>query len=555
MNKLIALIFLLMCGIGFSQSPQNNLSGDIPTDYIRPGLLILHNKQGGEFDFNNFKFPSQFDEIKIRNQEFSYSMEFDGLTSTDIFNKINSGEKVSKEEREKAKENDSLYNYIFSKKEYSDIISKFTGEYMASVMEIENGQPNWEKLLERSRNSLTESQRNQLKNLSGGSLGDNAQNLLLDPILDRNYIMVITPYDRTESEDGLGSSVQVSIFRVELAEGNDIQSKKNAFFSKFGNNYDLVKDSEFPVTFLGSGVGYASTIEKQSIFYTLGLSKKRSKEIRTPEEREFDLNTRIIEQGIDIGIRYTDNWKPRAIVQKGMKIALGTKEGLRKDDLYISYERVIKKNGEISNEIRGYDRVKRVGNNDIDLTESDEIGELSKLYPDGGKRTKTAYISMRQPEVGLGTSVFYRNSVGFRLDQRLRFVLNSMIYIEGEFLGSNELIGGSDILFSAGIQKYINIGRKISLVPFAQYGTIFNTQEAEDAKNDSLEDGNANIAGFVGSRLAIKLSPKIQLIPEVSILVGELDTSDLLPSLKTKESYSDRFEDGPYFGFTLRWNN
>ena len=74
MKKLIALIFISMCEIGFSQSPQNNLSGDIPTDYIRPGLLILHNKQGGEFDFSNFKFPAQFDEIGIKNQEFSYSL-------------------------------------------------------------------------------------------------------------------------------------------------------------------------------------------------------------------------------------------------------------------------------------------------------------------------------------------------------------------------------------------------------------------------------------------------------------------------------------------------
>jgi hypothetical protein len=549
MKKLLFTVLSLSLGLTNAQNPEKNLSGDIPTDYIRPGLLILHNKQGGQFDFNNFKFPAQFDEIKIENQEFSYSFEFQGMTSADVLNKTLSGEKVSKEERQKAKENDSLYGVMLSK-EYSQIISKFTGQLMSSVMEIENGQPNWEKLFERSRNSLTESQRNQLKNLSGGSLGENAQNLLLDPILERNYIMVISPYGRTETEDGLTSGVTVAVFKVDLAEGTDIQAKKNVFFSKFGKNYGQVKDSEFPVTFLGLGVGTAQSFDKKSLLSMVGLGNNK-KNSRTPEEKEYDLNNAIIDQGIQIGMKFSDDWKPRAIVQDRMKVALGEKEGLRIDDLYISYERVKNEDGEVELVKKGYDRVKKVGKNNIDLTETETVGEPSKLYGDSGKRTKTGYVSMRQPELGLGISAFYRNSAGARVDYRTKVIPNTMVYLEGEFMGQNELLGGSDILVSLGVQKYLNLGRKIALIPFAQYGTILNSGELDE---DTSSTDEANVAGFVGSRLSIKFGTKIQLIPEVSILVGELDTSEVGYGIKLKESYSDKFGDGAYLGFTLRYN-
>jgi len=335
------------------------------------------------------------------------------------------------------------------------------------------------------------------------------------------------------------------VFKVELAEGNDIQAKKNVFFSKFGNNYGLVKDSEFPVTFLGSGVGSAQSFDKKSLLSLVGLGNSK-KNIRTPEEKEFDLNNAIIDQGIQIGMKFSDDWKPRAIVQDRMKVALGTKEGLKIDDLYISYERVKNEKGEVELVKKGYDRVKKVGDNDIDLTESEESGELSKLYGDAGKRTKTGYVSMRQPELGLGISAFYRNQPGVRLDYRTKVVPNSMFYIEAEFLGANEYISGSvDYLASIGLQKYLNIGRKISLVPFAQYGMILNSNDSESS--DSSTEGN--VVGMVGSRVALKFG-KIQIIPEISILVGELETPTSI-----LKSYSQRFEDSKsYVGFSLKYS-
>jgi hypothetical protein len=524
MKKLVAIILCLYFGVSNAQSPEKNLSGDVPTDYIRPGLLILHNKQGGEFDFNNFQFPAQFDEINIGTQEFTWSVPQD--TEMDSLAMVQMG------------------------KDYIRVIKKFTGEFMSSVMEIQGGKPNWEALNERARNSLTESQRNQLKNLSGGNIGDNAQRILLDPILERNYIMVISPYDKSETEDGLTSMVAVTIFKVDIAEGDDIQAKKNVFFSKFKDDYSQVEKSEFPVTVVGSGYGSAQSFDKKSLLSLVGLGNSK-KNIRTPEEKEFDLNNAIIDQGIQIGMKFLDDWKPRAIVQDQMKIALGTKEGLKIDDLYISYERVKNENGDVELVSKGYDRVKKVGKNDIDLTESDESGEPSKLYGDSGKRTKTGYVSMRQPELGLGVSGFYRNSAGARIDYRTKVIPNLMVYFEGEFMGQNELLGGSDILVSVGVQKYLNLGRKISLIPFAQYGTIRNSGELDE---DSSSTDETNVAGFVGSRLSIKLGTKIQLVPEISILVAELDTADLGYGIKLKESYSDKFGDGAFFGIAFRYN-
>jgi len=40
MKKLIAFIIILKCCVGLSLSPQNNLSAEIPTNYILPGSYV-----------------------------------------------------------------------------------------------------------------------------------------------------------------------------------------------------------------------------------------------------------------------------------------------------------------------------------------------------------------------------------------------------------------------------------------------------------------------------------------------------------------------------------
>lgn len=534
MKKITAIILCLSFGITFAQNPEKNLSGEISTDYVRPGLLILNGRfnNGTDFDFENVSFPNQFDRIEIDNPYFDLGLSYD--------------------EKEKYKTNE-----VQTIKQIEQTIKKqFSGKFISSMLSIKNGQPDWEKLFERSRNSLTESQRNQLKNLFGSSLGDNAQNLLLDPILDNNYILVVSPSNfQSSNEKGISysSDVVYSVFKIEVGEGVDLQAKKNTFMSKFNDDFSKVSSSEFPVTYILSGRSkWPSVSQSEASNSTLGklASKALKSETKTPEELRKDLDDAIVAESILRSSMKIEAFKPRSIIQDGLMFTLGSKENLKIDDRYFSYERIKDENGNIELKRRGIDRVKKVGNNSLDLTETDQSGEMSVLYGDGGRKTRTGYISMAQPDRGFGVSAFIRNNPGVRFDYRTKVVPNLMVFVDAEFVqgdiynifGSLAYPNATGTVTSVGLQKYFNLGRKISLVPFASYGMPlgFVDQNGNEIPEENQPSGDIIMAG---ARLALKFGPSIQLIPEYTLNIAETF------------NYSGLFEDKTsYLGFSLRYN-
>ena len=126
----------------------------------------------------------------------------------------------------------------------------------------------------------------------------------------------------------------------------------------------------------------------------------------------------------------------------------------------------------------GRDRVKKVGNNEIDLIANpDAKGERTQLYADGGRSSKVGMVSMFKPEVGIGVQAGVKifgdiGAVPFaRVDYRTKLVPNTFVYAEGEF--HSDLITAygpaTATLTSAGLKKTFNLGRMLALSGWAQY--------------------------------------------------------------------------------------
>ena len=125
-----------------------------------------------------------------------------------------------------------------------------------------------------------------------------------------------------------------------------------------------------------------------------------------------------------------------------MMIDLIKKEGLNVDDVFISYREEEDEEGNISYKKMGVDRVKKVGNNDIDLIANPEAkGERTQLYGDGGRVSRAGYIALGKKEqaigisggVHLGGDAVPYFKVDYRLGQFTN-IPNLFLFVEGEFL-------------------------------------------------------------------------------------------------------------------------
>jgi len=504
MNKINLLIVVLITFNLSAQDPNSNLQLNTSGDYIRPGVSVMQinfNNSPTEFDSAKIPFPARFDEISFQNK-FTIDLDIDGETDYD-------------------KDKD------FAKK-ITDFVNKnISGQFISSFLGIEEGNPNWELLGRRANNSLTESQRSEISTLSS-NLSVSTQNLLLDALIDNNYIIVIMPtgFGKIETPEELKTDFNtyrqtalVAVFKIDIADGSNIQAKKNLFMTNYSSDFSQVKSSSFPTELI-------------YVDYVSGFANDQEYDGVKPSYEEIVTAASIttLDDALNGSSRKVDAFKPRSNVYNNKQIRLGTKEGLRVGDRYFSYQRELNSNGQVTLKRKGVDRVKYVGNNSINIVNASEedleLIERSKLMLDSGKPTRTGYLSVYQPDLKLGLSVFQRLNPGIRFDARLDFIaVGFQAFLEVEIEESNTTLYTYDDYntyayenASAGIgyfgfQYYLGLSRTIDLVPFASFG--IPSWSDEEGETIEIEGSIFNI----GLRAPLKLSPSLQLIPEVTYLV------------------------------------
>ena len=338
--------------------------------------------------------------------------------------------------------------------------------------------------------------------MSGG-LDDNAKSLLIEPLVENNYIVVISPTNITTSTDDNGntmyaSTVATSVYKVYIGEYEDengvavdAQGQINQFYSNYGSDFGKVAESTFPVQKIFSSVSKVPAAGYDAAAVASINEANKGKIIAIPA---VEFNTSILNTAIKEASKGVEDFQTRAKVEEKMLIALGSKEGLKVDDRFFSYEK--QRDPETRKMIlvrKGIDRVKKVGNTDVDLVANPEAQvERTKLYGDGGKKTRTGYIAMEAPDYGVGISGFYRANPGVRIDYRAgKFVgiPNLFVYVDAEFTqlstdNEDEYYVATDgsaltgdltgVVAAVGLQKNFNLGRMFALAPFAQYAVFAN---------------------------------------------------------------------------------
>ena len=538
MKKSILLIAtIVFSGFGIYAQTQNTAGGgEVSSDFLRPGVVITTMNFSGvsPIDLSSTVKPNKFDNFTVSSNSGSLSFSYSDFDS-DTYDK-----------------------------EVAAYVASISGQANAQFYYIENGQMNESKVLERSKNSMTEAQRDVLKNLSGG-LDDNAKSLLIEPLVENNYIVVISPTNITTSTDDNGntmyaSTVATSVYKVYIGEYEDenevavdAQGQINQFYANYGSDFGKVAESTFPVQKIFSSVSKVPAAGYDAAAVASINEANKGKIIAIPA---VEFNTSILNTAIKEASKGVEDFQTRAKVEEKMLIALGSKEGLKVDDRFFSYEK--QRDPETRKMIlvrKGIDRVKKVGNTDVDLVANPEAQvERTKLYGDGGKKTRTGYIAMEAPDYGVGISGFYRANPGVRADYRVgKFVgvPNLFVYAEAEFIQIDEF-GGVEIdplsgyIAAAGIQKNFNLGRMFALAPFAQYAVTASI--VDEAGNESEVLANYAAGGL---RVIIKLGPSIQLMPEVTYMY---DLDDAVEGLVGVDVTPTIYEDELYIGGSLRFN-
>ena len=538
MKKSILLIAtIVFSGFGIYAQTQNTAGGgEVSSDFLRPGVVITTMNFSGvsPIDLGAADKPQKFDNFAVSTDSGSLSFSYSDFDS-DTYDK-----------------------------EVAAYVASISGQANAQFFYIENGQMNESKVLDRSKNSMTEAQRDVLKNLSGG-LDDNAKSLLIEPLVENNYVMVISPTNITTSTDDNGntmytSTVATSVYKVYIGEYEDengvavdAQGQINQFYSNYGSDFGKVAGSTFPVQKIFSSVSKVPAVGYDAAAVASINAANKGKIIAIPA---VEFNTSLLNTAIKEASKGVEDFQTRAKVEEKMLIALGSKEGLKVDDRFFSYEK--QRDPETRKMIlvrKGIDRVKKVGNTDVDLVANPEAQvERTKLYGDGGKKTRTGYIAMEAPDYGVGISGFYRANPGVRADYRVgKFVgvPNLFVYAEAEFIQIDEF-GGVEIdplsgyIAAAGIQKNFNLGRMFALAPFAQYAVTASI--VDEAGNESEILANYAAGGL---RVIIKLGPSIQLMPEVTYMYDLDDATEALVGADITPTIYDK---DLYIGGSLRFN-
>ena len=553
MKKSILLIAtIVFSGFGIYAQTQNTAGGgEVSSDFLRPGVVITTMNFSGvsPIDLGAADKPQKFDNFAVSTDSGSLSFSYSDFDS-DTYDK-----------------------------EVAAYVASISGQANAQFFYIENGQMNDENVLNRSKNSMTEAQRDVLKNLSGG-LDDNAKSLLIEPLVENNYIMVVSPTNISTSTDDNGntmysSNVATSVYKVYIGEYEDengvaidATGQINQWYANYGSDFGKVAGSTFPVQKIFSSVSKVPAVGYDAAAVASINEANKGKIIAIPA---VEFNTSVLNTAVKEASKGVEEFQTRAKVEEKMLIALGSKEGLKVDDRFFSYEK--QKDPETRKMIlvrKGIDRVKKVGNTDVDLVANPEAQvERTKLYGDGGKKTRTGYIAMEAPEFGVGISGFYRSNPGLRIDYRVgKFVgiPNLFIYVDAEFVqyagDEDEPFIGTDpdtgllvglsgdlngAIASVGLQKNFNLGRMFALAPFAQYAAYATVVDENGTDAEIPADYAAG-----GLRVIIKLGPSIQLMPEVTYMYSLGDAVEDLVGLDT--NLPAAYEDDLYIGGALRFN-
>ena len=229
------------------------------------------------------------------------------------------------------------------------------------VFAINDGSPDYSNMMLRAANTMTEKQRAGFVATMQG-LENQAKNQLIMPLLDATYIVVLSPHslssDVGKNTEGYQTDLSWAVFKVDLALGMNISSSVNMFEEKFDGKWNDVKSAEFPVKLIASGATTASSI--QSTKDVLGTNKSMS-------ELRSQLDLLVPATALAAAQKDVQEFLPRTLLLNDMKIALGSKEGLSIDDRYWSYQLMEDENGKTELKRMGRDRVKSVGNNNVDL--------------------------------------------------------------------------------------------------------------------------------------------------------------------------------------------
>ena len=434
--------FYVLIFLSLSIEAQEKFS----SDYVRPGVAFISVNLDDGFELDN------------ANQDNFKAFDLYSQLSTNLALSLGSSKKFH-----------TTDDYI---KGVSQAVASVNGNIWNEVFAIENGQPNYESLMQRAANSMTENQRAGFVNAFQG-LETTAKNQLVMPILSTTYVIAVSSAnlssDVGKNLEGYSADVVWSVYKLKLANGINIQSDLAMFDQKFGSDYSAVSASQFPIELVASGSSTALSV--QSTKDPLGTNVSM-------DQLRQNLDQAVFAIAVAGAQKEVTDFLPKTRLLADMKISLGSKEGLKIDDRYWSYQVIEDMDGNQELKRMGRDRVKKVGNNEIDLIANpDAKGERTQLYADGGRSSKVGMVSMFKPEVGIGVQAGVKifgdiGAVPFaRVDYRTKVVPNTFVYAEGEF--HSDLITAygpaTATLTSAGLKKTFNLGRMLALSGWAQY--------------------------------------------------------------------------------------
>ncbi len=397
------------------------------------------------------------------------------------------------------------------------IAKQYAGKMVASIF-LADGKWQFDSLYEKARESLTENQRSGLAATVQGTKTE-AENRLMSKVTDNNYMIVISP-----SENGPKGALY-SVFKVNIGEGNSEFERYNAFLNMYNYPEDrpeAVSSGDYSVELLAYGLLRKPTKERKGLLGdALGSATDMAgayADAASAEESLADLAVRKAQSKV-AGLR------EKALILDGMMMALGTKEGLKVDDVFISYRELEDEEGNISYQKMGLDRVKKVGNNDVDLIANPEAkGERSQLYGDGGRKSRAGYVALGKKELAIGVSggVHLAGDAVpyFKIDYRLGSFINvpnTFLIVEGEFLTAVPLLGSEYDLtnVNVGLQKTINFGRKFNMSVFATYAA--QTEVVIPGSSETVDLDYLGISAPIkaGVSFAVKFG-SLQITPHVS---------------------------------------
>lgn len=499
MKKLLSIIIVIfMVSISYG---QRKITGEISSNNMKPNVAFIEASFNGKSNTGlpNTTYASDFYIQSIDDSKAALGIDFNPKAKYDKGNKDFEAAATA-------------------------VAKQYAGKMIASIVLNDEGKFDIAGLYEKARESLTEDQRAGFSATVQGT-ASTAQNRLLSKVADKNYMVIIS-----RSEDGPTGALY-SVFKVNIGLGNSAYDRFNSFrnmYAKIEEPKEAVTTGDYSVELVAYGMVRKPTKERKGLFAD---AMSQIDDVRQSEEEPItDIAMRKAQSKV-AGLRET------SIVLDGMMIALGKKEGLNVDDVFISYREEEDEEGNISYKKMGVDRVKKVGNNDIDLIANPEAkGERTQLYGDGGRVSRAGYIALGKKEqaigisggVHLGGDAVPYFKVDYRLGQFTN-IPNLFLFVEGEFLTGVEIDGtyGFDGVYdmtnvNVGLQKTVNFGRKFNMSVFASYAA-----QTEIAVPTGFGDVEVDLSSLglsapikAGVSFAIKFG-SLQIMPHISYNTDE----------------------------------